>query len=105
MGNKKLNIINKLNNMTTLQKLKVIEKKKCIYDIVYRNAGVAFCFYDKTFSDSTKNSMSNSTSSKVPFEEWKIPFLDNWRNHLTIDKYYSTFVKAVNAEYKRLKNK
>ena len=40
--------------MTTLQKLKVIEKKKCIYEIIYRRAGVAFCFYEEQTSGSIK---------------------------------------------------
>jgi len=73
--------------MTTLQKLKIIEKKKCIYNIHYCRAGVGFMFYypkkDKT-------------------DVWS---KDRSDNGLSVDKYYPTFIKAVNSEYKLLKNK
>lgn len=69
--------------MTILQKLKVIEKAKCIYNIHYCKAGVGFVFYE---------------------EELPLGLVSKrFRDRLTIHKYYSTFTQAVNGEYKRLK--
>ena len=50
--------------------------------IVYRRAGIAFCFYEEQTSGSIKKP---------------------WRECMTIQKYYPTFVKAINGEYKRYK--
>jgi len=71
--------------MTILQKLKTIEKAKCIYNIHYCNAGVGFCFYE-------------------PPKDYIIatPINEEWRKYLNTHKYYPTFIKAVNAEYKKL---
>ena len=78
----------------TLEKLKTIERAKCIYNIHYCNAGVGFCFYD---------------SEKDPQElrdrfigDMNIPENISWRKALTMDKYYPTFEEAVDAEYKRI---
>jgi len=67
--------------MDILQKLHEIEKEKCIYNIHYCKAGVGFSFYN---------------SEKQKGEDFK--------TGLTLDKYYPTFEKAVEAEYDQLSN-
>ena len=62
----------------TLTKLHAIEKAKCIYDIHYCKAGVGFIFYD-----AEKDS-------------------GEWRDALTVNRYYPTFEEAVHSEYARL---
>ena len=67
--------------MTTLQKLRAIEKQKTIYDIHYCAGGVGFLFF---------------TGNSIDIKN------DEWKRHLSVERYYPTFVKAVNAEYKKL---
>lgn len=70
--------------MTTLEKLHKIEDKRCIYDIHYCKAGVGFVIYYSE-KDSTEIWASNIQN-----------------NGLNCEKYYPTFEKAVEAEYKKL---
>lgn len=65
--------------MTLLGKLHAIEESKCIYNIHYCRAGVGFIFYYK---------------KKVKDDDYK--------TGLSVDTYYPTFEKAVEAEYDRL---
>lgn len=71
--------------MTTLDKLHAIEEKKTIYDIHYCNAGIGFIFYYPVEGDTL---------------EGKPPA--NWKEGLSVHKYYPTFEEAVDAEYARL---
>jgi hypothetical protein len=68
--------------VTPLQKLAVIQRKKILYDIVFRRAGVALQFYDGP-TDINHNS--------------------EWKSDLTIQRYYPTLTRAIDAEYRRLK--
>ncbi len=63
----------------TLQMLHEIEKKKCIYDIHYCNAGVGFIFY--------------TGPKDYPF---------NWRTFLSVERYYPTFEEAVKGEWEKI---
>jgi len=72
--------------MNTIQKLHKIEKEKCIYDIHYCMAGVGFIFYEPD----------------PGYDKDKDTNTEGWRKFLRVDAYYKTFVKAVNAEYKKL---
>jgi hypothetical protein len=72
--------------MTVLDKLKRIEKAKTIYNIHYCNAGVGFQFYECPDSDN------------LPY-----PVSGDWKQYLKTYRYYTTFEKAVSAEYRRLK--
>jgi hypothetical protein len=71
--------------MNTLQKLHRIEKEKTIYDIHWCRAGVGIIFWEppKGYKKS----------------EYSV---DEWRNYLIVDQYYSSFVRCINAEYKRI---
>lgn len=69
--------------MNTLEKLHRIEKQRVIYDIHYCSAGVGFIFYS-------------------PPVGYVRDVQEGWKKYLTVDKYYSTFVKAVNAEFNNL---
>ncbi len=68
----------------TLEKLHKIEEAKNIYDIHYCRAGIGFLFYEppKGFETNLQH--------------------DDWKKYLTVDRYYDTFEKAVNAEYEKL---
>jgi len=67
--------------MNTLEKLHEIEKQKSIYDIHYCNGGVGFIFYYPEKDDG------------------------DWKKALSVENYYPTFEKAVEAEYGKLKRK
>lgn len=66
--------------MKILDKLHKIEKAKCIYNIHYCKAGIGFVFWDRK----------------------KVKSAKNWRDGLTIEKYYPTFEEAVEAEFNKL---
>ncbi len=68
--------------MTILEKFHKIETAKQIYNIHYCNAGVGFQFYDPDKDDGIGR--------------------QSWKSGLTIDKYYPSFVQAVEGEFARL---
>lgn len=74
--------------MTALQKLHAIEESKVIWDIHYCNAGIGIVFavYEPPYPNAPRDRYST--------EERPV-----WR---TVENYYPTFEKAVDAEYKRL---
>lgn len=78
--------------MKTLEKLHRIEKEKSIYDIHYCRAGVGFVFYEPPNGHDINKRFNDSINR------------DYWRKYLKVDKYYPTFTKAVNAEYRNLKS-
>jgi hypothetical protein len=55
-----------------------------LYDIMFRNAGVGCLFYTGPYDD-----------EGFPPGQWK--------QHLSVDRYYSSFTVAIDAEYERLK--
>lgn len=77
--------------MTTLQKFAVIQRVSNLYEINFRNAGVAFQFYEP---ENCNMLMSDHMSN---------PSRHSFRDHLVVHRYYRTFGKAVDAEYRRLK--
>jgi len=70
--------------MQTLEKLEAIREYKVVYQILFRNAGVAIQFYDPP--DDFKAKGSDET----------------WRNFLKINKFYPTIKEAIDAEYSRV---
>ena len=80
--------------MTTWQKLQEIERKKCVYNIHYCRAGIGFIFYypEKDPMKFEDVKIGDSTIQKNV----------GWEEALSVEKYYPTFVQAVNAEYKNL---
>jgi len=64
--------------MNTIDMLHAIESAKCIYNIHYCNAGVGIVFY-------------------YPEEN-----NGNWRNGLSVAKYYLSFEQCIEEEYKNL---
>lgn len=62
----------------TMDKLHAIENAKCIYDIHYCKAGIGIIFYD----------------AKKDTGEW--------RNALTVERYYPTFEECIEAEFASL---
>ena len=85
-------------NMTILKKLHEIENKKCIYDIHYCRAGVGFIFYYPKMVRNLPNEIKNIGGLLVDTGR-----PENWRQGLQVDRYYPTFEKAVEGEYKKLK--
>mgnify|MGYP001576195892 CR=1 FL=1 len=67
--------------MTILQKLHKIEEEKNIYDIHYCKAGVGIIFY---YPEKIKTG--------------------NWKDGLSVERYYPTFEECIKAEYKKLLN-
>ena len=84
--------------MTILEKLHKIEEIKIIYNIHYCRAGVAFVFYYPE-----KVNPNNTVRMKIPKGEIDLKYPINWKDGLSVEKYYSTFEKAVEAEYKKIK--
>jgi len=68
-----------------MKKLDKIKEHKVLYNIVFRNIGVALQFYDAT---------------KVKPNKSYYPAAEYWKAGLTIDKYYPTLEEAIDAEYK-----
>jgi effector-binding domain-containing protein len=66
-----------------MKMLHEIEKEKSIYDIHYCKAGVGFVFY----------------TGSLEYKDLPV----NWKESLSVDKYYPTFEEAVKAEWDRMK--
>lgn len=81
--------------MTTLQKLAAINKRKNIYSIHFRNAGIGIQFYEPGDCDLKRVDGHHPGSCRD---------CHSWVSYLTVNRYHRTFVKAVDAEYRRLKN-
>ena len=81
---------------TTLQKLALIHKKATVYEIVFRNAGVALVFLELERLSREEQIKYFAVDRAVGD---KVLLL---RKALVVYKYYPTLPKAVNAEYKRL---
>ncbi len=85
-----------MSTMTILEKLHKIEEKKCIYDIHYCRAGVGFLFYDPRRIKGVDETRAE--------KERHLYKPKNWREGLSVEKYYPTFEEAVESEFKRLKD-
>jgi len=72
--------------MTIIEKLNYIIKRNRLYNIYFRNAGVALQFYNPP--------------KEFDGDDLPIPF--NWRKYLTPIKYHKTFEDAVNYEYEKI---
>lgn len=81
--------------MTILEKLHAIEDRKVIYNISYRNGGVAFVFYypeKVSHPEITEKVVIGGRT--IDTEQPK-----NWRQGLSVQTYYTSFEAAVEAEY------
>jgi len=82
--------------MTILQKLREIQKRKVLYNICFRKVGVALQFYDRI--KIKKEFINLERANKKGVENI---LSDNWREDLTIEHYYPTLEKAIQAEYNK----
>lgn len=73
--------------MTTLTKLATIQKRKNIYAILFRNAGVAIQFFEPPAGGES---------------HLRIEHDDSWKKFLVVNRYYATFAEAVEAAYREL---
>jgi len=86
--------------MTIAKKIDTIREQKIIYEIVFRNAGVALLFYD---DKRVKNKeIEFNKIGGVPVSTGRYKY---WQEGLYIDKYYPTFKKAVDAEYEKCRTR
>jgi hypothetical protein len=81
---------------TTLQKLSIIRKKATVYEIVFRNAGVALMFFE--LEKLSKEEQIKYFAVDRPAGD-KVLLL---QKALVVYKYYPTLPAAIDAEYKRL---
>lgn len=89
--------------MTILQKLHKIQQKqfqqRVLYNICFRKAGVALQFYDRAKIKKEFIDLEKVWVAKDRKVENVLP--DNWREGLTIEHFYPTLEKAIEAEYNK----
>ena len=81
---------------TTLQKLAEIRKKATVHEILFRNAGVALCFFE--LEKLTREEQIEYFAVDRAAGRKDILM----RKALIVHQYYPTLPQAINAEYKRI---
>jgi len=81
---------------TILQKLSIIRKKANVFEIVFRNAGVAIVFFELP-KLSREEQIEYFAVDRSPGRKDIL-----LHKALIVHQYYPTLPEAINAEYKRL---
>ena len=86
--------------MTTIAKLREIENRKTIYEILWRRAGVGIQFYEGSDTEDITAGAGGDVVGSM--SQWLKASRKALVEGLTIEGYHPTFEDAVDAEYARL---